>query len=383
MPGGKGSRPRIPRPLKEGDGITELLSYAWWLFIYLGIFVVLVWLMAITIVLANGGPKDYKLTKAERRSSRLPGWIPGVVSRPVPPALEIGPHWVALERKYGTSVRLASRWNDSLTALPMIPAIAALLCGVIQLLIALGGKIYSSSGRIEPSPWLFACVGIFALFCIPFVATYAVHDKRWRARAPFEWLYVKQCLWLLHHLQIASRKGEHRVPIHALDSLERLLVNRFLPPKAPAPPSLKMANDWWHARIQPLISEKALFYGSFQDLQTPEAVHQWIEKTAVLVSIPVNARPARRFLWGRFSMPRSETRPMPETRLREPYPMRYSLGIPALIAALMFGSALLYESVPGLDSMRQGADLVAKIVTAVAPVVPVAALYLDWKQRKN
>lgn len=341
------------------------------------------WIMAITMVLANGGPKDYQLTKAERRSSRLPGWIPGVVSRPVPEALEIGPHWVALERKYGPSVRLASRWNDSLTALPLILAMGTVLCGAAQLLIALGGKIYSSSGRLEPSSWLFACVGIFALFCILFVATYAVHDTRWRVRAPFEWLYVKQCLWLLHHLHIASKKGEHRVPLHALDSLERLLVNRFLPPRSPAQPSLKTANDWWHARIQPLISEKALFYGSFHGMQTPEAVHNWIEKSAVLVSIPVNARPARSFLWGRIGTPRSETSPMPESGLREPYPMRYPLGIPALFAALMFGFALLYESVPGVDSIRQGADLVAKIVAATAPVVSVAALYLDWKQRKN
>jgi hypothetical protein len=375
--------PAHPQITKEGNDITELLSYAWWLFIYLGIVLVLVWIMAVTLVLAKGGPKDYKLTKAERRSSRLPGWIPGVVSRPVPEALAIGPHWGALERKYGTSVRLASRWNDSLTALPMIPAMGILLCGVIQLVIAVGGEISSTSGKIEPSSWLFACVGIFALFCIPFVATYAVHDKRWRVRAPFEWLYVKQCLWLLHHLQIASKKGEHRMPLHALDSLERLLVNRFLPPRAPAPPSLKRANDWWHARIQPLISEKAVFYGSPQDIQTSEAVHKWIEKSAELVSIPVNARPARSFLWGRIGMPRSETSPMPESGLREPYPMHYSLGIPALITAMMFGFALLYESVPGVDSIRQGADLVAKIVTAVATVVPVAALYLDWKHRKN
>jgi len=209
-----------------------------------------------------------------------------------------------------------------------------------------------------------------------------VHDKRWRGRAPFEWLYVKQCLWLLHQMHIASRKGEHRVPIHALDSLERLLVNRFLPLRATTPPSLKTANDWWHARIQPLISEKALFYGSFDDIHTPKAVHQWIEKSAVLVSIPVNARPARG-LWGRIGMPRNETSPLPESGLREPQPVHYSIGIPALMAALMFGFALLYESVPGVDSIRQGADLVAKIVTAIAAAVPVAALYLDWKQRKN
>lgn len=364
--------------------ITELLSSAWWLFICLGIVFVLVWMMAITMVLASGGgPRDYKLTKAERRSSRLPGWIPGVVSRPVPEALEIGPQWAALERKYGTSVRLASRWNDSLTAPPIILAIGILLCGAIQLVIALGGKIVLSSGRMEPSSWLFASMGIFALFCIPYVATYAAHDKRWRLRAPFEWLYVRQCLWLLHHVQIASKKGEHRAPLHALDGLERLLVNRFMPLRASAPPSLKLANDWWHARIQPLISEKALFYGSFHDIQTSQAVHQWIEKSAVLVSIPVNARPVHSFLWGRFGRPRSETGPMPQSGLREPYPMHYPLGIMALIAALMFGCALLYESVPGVDSIHQGVDLLAKIVTALAPVVPAAALYLDWKQRKN
>jgi hypothetical protein len=361
-----------------------LLNYAWVLSFYLGIALMLVWIASVTILRANVGPMEYQLTKAERRSTWLPGWIPGVVSRPLPEAIEIGPRWIGLESKYGPSVRVASRWNDSLTAFPMIPAMGILLCVAIQLAAALFWEINPSSDAFEPSSWFFACLGIFTLSFIPFVATYAVHDKRWRARAPFEWLYVKQCLWLLYHLQTASNKGEYRATLHALESLERLLVNRFLPLRAPIPPSLKLANDWWHVRIRPLISEKARFHGSPQKIQSPEAMHKWIEKSAELVSTPINARPALGFLWGISGTSRSEMSLAPVPALPEPYPTRYLLGILTLSAALMFGLALLYESVQGNAPTLQGAEQAAKIVSAVTTVVvPVASLYVTWKHRKN
>lgn len=343
-----------------------------------------VWIVGVTFLRVNVGPMEYQLTKAEKRFAWLPGWIPGVVSRPLPEAIDTGPRWIALERMHGASLRLASRWNDALTAFPMIPAMGIFLCGAIQLTAAVALEINGSSGSFELSSWFFVCLGIFSSSSIPFVATYAVHDKRWRARAPFEWLYVKQCLWVLHHLRMASTKGEYRATFHALDGLERLLVNRFLPLRTSAPPSLKLANDRWHVRMRPLISEKARFYGNPQDIQSPEAIHKWIEKSAELVSTPISAWPALGFLWGIPWMPRGETSLAAESALPEPHSMSRLLGVLTLSAALMFGFAVLYESLQGRAPIIQETEQAAKIGSAVTTiVVQVASLYVIWKQRKN
>lgn len=342
------------------------------------------WIISVIFLRASVGPMEYQLTKAERRFTWLPEWIPGVVSRPLPEVIETGPRWIALERTYGASLRLASRWNDSVTAFPMITAMGIFLCGSIQVTSALAMEINGASGNVELGSWFFVCLGIFILAYIPLVATYGAHDKRWRARAPFEWLYIKQSLWLLHHLQKASKKREYRATLNSLDDLERLLVNRFLPLRASTPPSLRLANNWWQARMRPLISEKASFYGSPHNMQTPEAIQKWIEKSAELVSTPINARPAHGLLRGIPWMPQGKRTELAESALPEPHSMSRILGILILIAALMFAFAVLYESVQGRAPTLQGTEQAVKIVSAVtAFVVPVASLYVTWKQRKN
>lgn len=187
----------------------------------------------------------------------------------------------------------------------------------------------------------------------------------------------------MHHTQSACAKGDHYPPFASLDRIERLLINRFLPPKGIASPSRETTHALWLARIQSLIKEKAHLHAT-PNTTDPQILYRWIEQSAAVVSTPVQ-KPFRLSL----SRPNSalainKTNPLPEFGMPEPRYLHHTVALLVLASALMGALSLLDETAFGSDSISQRTDQILKIIgTATTIFIPAASLYLTWKRGKN